>query len=101
MWTPRTDRRASTANRTVTFPNRSRSYDAVRHVVRFWGYDRSMEMSFFVSADALKHIQPNLQLDEAGALQAFDNNRELIYAAATKAYAGGPKGSYHLDAANF
>lgn len=60
-----------------------------------------MEMSFFVSADALKHFQPNLQPDEAGALQAFDNNRELIYAAAAKAYAGGPKGSYHLDAANF
>jgi hypothetical protein len=60
-----------------------------------------MEMLFFVSEDALKRIQPNLQPDEAGVLQAFDTNRDLIYATAAKLYAGGPKGSYHLDATNF
>ncbi|MGC2824133.1 MAG: DUF1488 family protein, partial [Pseudolabrys sp.] len=30
-------------NMAITFPNRSRSYDATRRAVRFWGYDRSME----------------------------------------------------------
>ncbi len=101
MWTPRQSRDGYTANRAVTFPNRSRSYDVTRRVVRFWGYDRSMETSFFVSADALKRIQPNLQLDEAGLLHAFDINRDLIYAAAAKVYASGRKGSYELDVANF
>jgi hypothetical protein len=85
----------------VNFSNRSRSYDATRDAVRFWGYDRSMETSFFVTADALKRIQPNLQPDEAGLLRAFDSNRHLIYAAAAKVYAGGPKGSYELNVADF
>ena len=40
----------------LTFPNPSRSYDATRRAVRFWGYDSSMEASFFVSADALKTL---------------------------------------------
>ena len=40
----------------LTFPNPSRSYDATRRAVRFWGYDSSMEASFFVSADALKNL---------------------------------------------
>ena len=43
---------------TINFPNQSRSYDATRRAVRFWGYDRSMEASFFMTADALKRINP-------------------------------------------
>jgi hypothetical protein len=43
----------------IKFPNRSRSYDATRRAVRFWGYDRSMESSFFVTVDALRQIQPD------------------------------------------
>lgn len=101
MWTPWQRRDGNDVNRAVTFPNRSRSYDATRCVVRFWGYDRSMEMSFFVSADALKQIQPNLQPDEAGLLRAFDINRDLICAIAAKVYACGRKGSYELNVANF
>jgi len=85
----------------VSFPNRSRSYDATRRAVRFWGYDRSMENSFFVTAAALKQIQPNLQPDEAGLLRAFDINRDLIYAIAAKVYARGRKGSYDLNVADF
>jgi hypothetical protein len=86
---------------TMAFPNRSRSYDAARRVVRFWGHDRSMESSFFVTADALLRIQPNLQPGEAGLLRAFDSNRELIHAVAAKAYARGRKGSYDLNATDF
>ena len=38
------------ANSTVTlnFPNPSRSYDASRHCVCFWGYDNSREITFLV-----------------------------------------------------
>ena len=85
----------------MVFPNPSRSYDAARSVIRFWGHDRSMESSFFVTADALLRIQPNLQSDEAGLLRAFDSNRELIHAAAARVYARGRKGSYQLNANDF
>jgi hypothetical protein len=80
----------------LTFPNRSRSFDATRRAVRFWGYDSAMEASFYVSEDALKRVQPDMPLDEAGLLGAFDSNRELIYKAALKVYSRGPRGSYDL-----
>jgi Protein of unknown function (DUF1488) len=80
----------------LSFPNRMRSYDATRRAVRFWGHESAMESSFFVSEDALKRIQPDMRFDQAGALQAFDVNRELIYAAAAKVYARGRKGSYDV-----
>jgi len=94
-------RPSSAVNQAVTFPNLSRSYDATRRAVRFWGYDRSMESSFFVSWDALKHLQPNLQPDEEGLLWAFDRNRKLIYEIAAKVYARGRRGGYDLVAADF
>jgi hypothetical protein len=84
----------------ISFPNSSRSYDATRCAVRFWGYDRSMESSFFVTADALNRIQPNLRPDAVDLLRAFDINRERIYAIAAKVYARGRRGSYELSAAD-
>src|SRR5256885_5298295 len=80
----------------LNFPNRSRSYDATRRAVRFWGHDSAMEASFFVNEDALKRIQPDMRFDEAGLLSAFDMNRELIYSTAAKVYGRGHKGSYNL-----
>jgi hypothetical protein len=85
----------------LNFPNRSRSFDATRRAVRFWGYDSAMETSFFVTEDALKRVQPDMRLDETGLLSAFDSNRDLIYAAATKVYSRGRRGSYDLVAADF
>ena len=85
----------------ISFPNSSRSYDATRRAVRFWGYDRSMESSFFVAVDALKQIQPDLRFDVVDFLRAFDSNRDLIYAIAAKVYARGRRGSYDLNAADF
>jgi hypothetical protein len=87
-------------NMAINFPNRSRSYDATRRAVCFWGHDRSMERSFFVTADALNRIQPNLRLDADCLLRAFDTNRERIYAIAAKVYARGRKGSYELNVAD-
>jgi hypothetical protein len=43
-----------------------------------------MEASFFVTEDSLKRIQPDMRLNEAGLLAAFDLNRLLIYATAAK-----------------
>jgi Protein of unknown function (DUF1488) len=84
----------------IDFPNRCRSYDTARRAVRFWGYSRCMESSFYVTVDALKQMQPNLGSDADGLLRAFDANRERIYAIAAKVYARGARGSYDLNVAD-
>jgi len=86
---------------TLSFPNQSRFYDATRRAVRFWGPDSAMEASFFVNADALKQLKPDMRFEEVGLLSAFDSNRKLIYATAAKVYGRRRKGSYDLIAADF
>jgi hypothetical protein len=85
----------------LSFPNSSRSYDVTRRAVRFWGNDSAMETSFYITEDALNRIQPGIAVDQSGILQAFDNNRPLIYAAAVRVYARGHRGSYDLVSADF
>jgi hypothetical protein len=85
----------------LSFPNESRSYDATLRAVRFWGHDGAMEVAFFVNEESLKHIEPSAQPSESGLLNVFDLHRDLIYAAAAKAYRRGRKGSYELTLADF
>lgn len=85
----------------LSFPNPSRSYDATRRAIRFWGYHSAMEVSFSVAEDALSRIQPDIQLDEVGFLRAFDSNRALICATAVEVYERGRKGTYDLVATDF
>jgi hypothetical protein len=85
----------------LSFPNQSRSFDATRCAVRFWGHDSAMEASFFVTDDALRQIAADMRFDEDEFLSAFDLNRNLIYAIAAKVYGRGRKGSYDLVAADF
>jgi hypothetical protein len=85
----------------LSFPNPSRSYDATRRAVRFWGHDGPMEAAFFVSEDALRRIQPGMGADEAGLLGAFDSHLELIHATAVKIYMRARKGSYELIPTDF
>jgi hypothetical protein len=42
-----------------------------------------------------------MRFDEGGLLGAFDGNRDLIYATATKVYARGRRGSYDLVSGDF
>jgi hypothetical protein len=86
---------------TLTFPNRSRHYDATRRAVRFWGYDSAMETSFFVGEEALEKIQPDVHPSESGFLGAFDSNRDLICEAALNAYGRTKRGDYDLIPADF
>jgi hypothetical protein len=86
---------------TLSFPNRSRYYDAVRRGVRFWGHDSAMEATFFVTEEALRRVQPDVALDENGLLGAFDANRDLIHATGSKVYARGRRGHYDLVGADF
>ena len=78
----------------LSFPNPSRSFDASRNRVRFWGYDRAIEVSFFVEADALKRLCPDMGSAEAGFLQAFDGALNRIHEVADKVYGHGGKGSF-------
>jgi hypothetical protein len=86
---------------TISFPNQSRSFDATRRAVRFWGYDSAMEASFFIEEEALRRIQPGVLSDEGSLLAVFDAHRESIFATAAKVYARRHKGSYDLIAADF
>ena len=79
----------------LSFPNPSRSFDATRSRVCFWGYDSAIEVSFFVEADALKRLCPEMDSAETGFLNAFDAVRDRIHEVANKAYVGGSKGTYN------
>ncbi len=78
----------------LNFPNPSCSFDATKNRVGFWGYDNVIEISFFVGADALKKLCPEMGNAEAGFLKAFGAARQRIHEAAEKVYARGRKGSY-------
>lgn len=60
----------------------------------FWGYDSAIEVSFFVEADALKRLCPEMSSAETGLLQAFDAARNRIQDVADKVYVRGGKGTY-------
>ncbi|MGK6315555.1 DUF1488 domain-containing protein [Neorhizobium sp. DT-125] len=68
----------------LMFPNRSRSFDEVRNVVRFLGYDGMFEVRFFVEAAAL--AKTTAGMSEADYLRAFDAARSNIHEAATRLY---------------
>lgn len=86
---------------TINFPNPSRSYDAKRRFVCFWGYDQVIEVSFFVEQDALSRIDPETKQDEAGFLSAFDVNRDRILRVAGEIHSKGRKISHFLTASDF
>ena len=71
----------------LIFPNRSRSFDEVRHAVRFLGYDGMFEVPFAVQANALLGSARSAYA-EADCLAAFDAARDRIYAAAQQVLIG-------------
>lgn len=86
---------------TIAFPNDSRSYDPVRKIILFWGYDGVIEKVFSIPVEALLKIKNLLHHDEASLLDIFDANRKLIYAIAAKVYSRRNSGPYYLAATNF
>ena len=79
---------------TINFPNPSRSFDASKNRVRFWGYDSALEISFFVDVAVLQKLNPEMSLAEGSVLKAFDAALERIHSVALKAYKHGNKGIY-------
>ena len=86
---------------TLNFPNGSRSYDAKRNLIRFWGYDSALEIPFFVEVSALYKLIPQTRSAEAGYLEAFDAARARIHDTARKVYSRANKDAYLLAAADF
>lgn len=82
---------------TLAFPNATRSYDATRRAVRFWGSDGAMEASFVIEDDALRKMQPTIGSQEAEILIAFDTLRSRINTVAARVYARGHQGIYFLS----
>ena len=78
----------------LSFPNPSRSFDASKSCVLFWGYDSAIEVSFFVEANALKRLCPEMSGAETAFLKAFDAARNRIHEVADKVYVRDRKGSY-------
>jgi hypothetical protein len=62
----------------LNFSNESRSYDATRLAVRFYGYDGALEASFFVVQDALSKLAGRGVVGEGEGLAMFDANRARI-----------------------
>lgn len=85
----------------LNFSNQSRSYDVTRHAVRFWGYDGSREVSFFITADALRWLQASATDTEETLIGAFDTHCARIRVIAAKVYGRGRKGSYEIGARDF
>ncbi len=86
----------------IRFPNASRHYDPTREAVHFWGYNKSMETSFFISIAALQQLAPGTPRSEQAMLAVFDRYRDRIYEVATRVYGHGRFGiSYDLTPANF
>jgi hypothetical protein len=70
----------------LAFPNPSRSFDETKNRVCFWGYDSTIEITFFVELDALQRLCPDMGSIESAFLQTFDKARSRIYEVARKAY---------------
>lgn len=85
----------------LTFPNRSRSYDEAGKRIRFVGHDGMFQISFSVAADAMTKIQPRTSADEAGYLATFDSESSVIRDVASKAYDRTRKSMYVLTSDDF
>lgn len=81
----------------LNFPNPSRSYDAGRHCVSFWGYDNAREIAFTVDNSVISNLSPSTGSDEPAVLAAFDRHREQILALARGLYVGGPQNRYTIS----
>lgn len=82
---------------TLSFPNRSRSYDEAGQRVRFTGHDGVFEVPFFVETDALRPTAAG----EAHYLAAFDAARATIQDVARENYENARRSVYVLTAADF
>jgi len=80
----------------LSFPNPSRSYDAARHCVSFWGYDNTGEITFVIDEALLSALSGSMKFDESSVLAAFDRHRDQILTLARKLYSAGRQNKYTI-----
>ncbi|RWM13153.1 MAG: DUF1488 domain-containing protein [Mesorhizobium sp.] len=85
----------------LTFPNRSRSYDEAGKRIRFVGHDGMFQISFSVATDAISKAESGTSTAEATYLAAFDTASSSIHDVARNAYDRTRKSIYVLTAADF
>jgi len=85
----------------LAFPNSSRSFDARRRAICFWGYDSAFEIAFYVDAEVMYRLSPQCTNDEASLLHTFDVHRARIEAAAGAIYARGRQSFCRLVPSDF
>jgi len=84
----------------INFPNPSRSFDAIKSRVSFWGYDSVIEIAFSVESAALVKLYPGAIETEEGYLKAFDAVHEKIHQVAEGVYNHGRgKGAFSFNLA--
>ena len=81
----------------LSFPNASRSYDEMNRGVRFWGYDRTIEVVFFIDEDALPKFGARVVAQEAEILDAFDASVERIREVAAAIYSRRRKAAHNFS----
>jgi len=86
---------------TLHFPNPSRSYDASRRGIAFWGHDDTLEVPFFLEESAILQLDPHTQKAEAGMLATFDAATDRIHAAAGRLHSAAKRSFYVLGTNDF
>lgn len=76
----------------IQFPNSSRSFDESKNRICFWGYDKSMEVSFYVGAEAIQKMRKGVGSAEVELLAAFDAALDKIHEVAAKVYSKSSRG---------
>lgn len=85
---------------TLSFPNRTRSFDEARNAVRFIGYDNLSEVVFFIEASALSKPVGG-EFSQVECLRAFDDACGMIHDAARKVYSRKKATFYVLKTTDF
>ena len=80
----------------MNFPNRSRSFNPERMSITFWGSDRTLEVTFEVDQSVFMLIDSEATTED-DYLHVFDANRQLIEAAAVRAYEANTDTFYILN----
>lgn len=87
-------------NKTLAFPNPSRSFDETHKAIHFIGYDGMIEVRFSLEAQVLSMSGSNPS-SEAEYLKAFDTALSSIHDVARKTYSRGNSKSFTLTPTDF
>jgi len=82
---------------TLSFANRTRTYDERRAVIRFVGHDGLKQIVFLLSVGLFEHDRSASSLREQGYLTAFDQCRSRILEIARTLYQENNRSMIEMD----